>query len=288
MISVALAQYPVSRLDNWDDFADNIRTWVKSASEKNASLLMFPEYASMELVGLLPQDIQVKLNEQLAYLQKFYAGYIALFEQLARQYSLYILAGSYPVLTDEKEYRNRASFFGPSGLIGFQDKLIMTRFERERWRISPGDQLSVFKTDIGNIGINICYDSEFPMLARRQAEAGADVILVPSCTDTQAGYQRVRTGARARALENQCFVLHAALVGDADNNPAVFRNTGKSAVYCPPDSKISDSGIWTQKTDEVAGLLTADIDLAVTQTLREQGQVTTYADWPRQWLVTGP
>ncbi len=288
MISVALAQYPVSRLDSWDNFADNIGNWVKKARDKNASLLMFPEYASMELVGLLPHDIQVKLNEQLAYLQQFYTGYMALFEQLARQHSIYILAGSYPVLTGDKEYRNRALLFGPSGLTGFQDKLIMTRFEREQWRISPGDQLSVFRTDIGNIGINICYDSEFPMLARRQAEAGADVILVPSCTDTQAGYQRVRTGARARALENQCFVLHAALVGKADKNPAVFRNIGKSAIYCPPDSRISDSGVWAQKTDETPGLLTAGIDLTVTQTLREQGQVTTYADWPRQWLVTGP
>ncbi|WP_414828486.1 carbon-nitrogen hydrolase family protein [Alteromonas sp. H39] len=288
MITVALAQYPISTLRSWDAFSDNLRAWVKEASDQNASLLMFPEYASMELVGLLPTDIQVKLNDQLTYLQKFYTDYLALFEQLAQQYSLYILAGSFPVLTDNQEFRNRALFFGPSGYIGFQDKLIMTRFEREQWRISSGDQLSLFKTDIGDIGITICYDSEFPMLARRQAEAGADVLLVPSCTDTQAGYQRVRTGARARALENQCFVLHAALVGDAANNPAVFRNKGKSGVYCPPDSKISESGIWAQKADESPGLLTTDIDPAITQTLRQRGQVTTYTDWPKQWQVTGP
>ena len=288
MISVALAQYPVSRLNSWSEFADNITSWVKSASDQNASLLMFPEYASMELVGLLPGNIQKKLNKQLSYLQRFYVDYLALFEQLAKKFSMYILAGSFPYFADRKEYRNRALLFGPSGYIGFQDKLIMTRFEREQWRISAGDKLTVFRTEIGDIAVNICYDCEFPLLARRQIEEGADLLLVPSCTDTQAGYQRVKTGARARALENQCFVLHASLVGEAPDNPAVFRNTGKSGIYCPPDSTISDSGIWAQKEDESPGILTAEIDPALTQSLRKQGQVTTYTDWPKQREITGP
>ena len=81
----------------------------------------------------------------------------------------------------------------------------MTRFENEQWLISAGDEIRVFDTDFGKIAINICYDSEFPLIARQQVEAGADLILVPSCTDTQAGFHRVRLGCQARALENQCL-----------------------------------------------------------------------------------
>lgn len=288
MVSVAIAQYPVSHPDNWDMFADNVTSWIKNAGDNHASLVVFPEYAGMDLVGLLPGDIQVKLNKQLPYLQKFYADYLELYRQLAQKYAMYILSGSFPVLVDNKEFRNRAVLFGPSGKIGFQDKLIMTRFERERWQIRPGNQLAVFNTDIGNIGINICYDCEFPMLARRQAEAGADLLLVPSCTDTSAGYHRVKAGARARALENQCFVLQASLVGESPDNPAVFRNTGRSAVYCPPDSQISDTGVWASREDDTPGMLYTDIEPAITQTLRQDGQVTPYADWPKQWTITGP
>jgi predicted amidohydrolase len=90
---------------------------------------------------------------------------------------------------------NRATLYGPGGIVGHQDKQIMTRFEREIWFVEPGAGLPVFDTLLGRIGILICYDSEFPLLARRMVEAGAEVLLVPSCTDSLAGFTRVRVGA---------------------------------------------------------------------------------------------
>ncbi len=63
--------------------------------------------------------------------------------------------------------------------------------------------LKAFETSIGKLGILICYDNEFPMLGRRLAEMGVELVLAPSCTDTLAGSYRVRIGAQARALENQ-------------------------------------------------------------------------------------
>ena len=91
----------------------------------------------------------------------------------------------------------------------------MTRFENEQWLIKSGKELKCFDTEYGKIAINICYDSEFPMLARKQVEAGCVLILVPSCTDTLAGFHRVKIGCQARALENQCYVVQSLLVGDA-------------------------------------------------------------------------
>ena len=91
----------------------------------------------------------------------------------------------------------------------------MTRFENEQWLIKSGKELKCFDTEYGKIAINICYDSEFPLLARKQVEAGCVLILVPSCTDTLAGYHRVKIGSHARALENQCYVVQSLLAGDA-------------------------------------------------------------------------
>jgi predicted amidohydrolase len=79
------------------------------------------------------------------------------------------------------------------------EKRILTPFERA-WRVAPGRQLRVFETVLGRIGVAICYDSQFPLLVRAQAEAGAELILIPSCTEYLSGYHRVRAAAQARAL----------------------------------------------------------------------------------------
>ena len=128
---------------------------------------------------------------------------------------MHICAASAPVFDDSLGPRpvNRARLFTPLGGCGVQDKQIMTRFEREDWDVVPGGGLQVFDTALGKIGILICYDSEFPLLAR--ACRDAELMLVPSCTEALAGYWRVRIGAMARALENQCVTAMASLVGDA-------------------------------------------------------------------------
>ena len=118
----------------------------------------------------------------------------------------------------------------------------MTPFETD-WGISAGTQARVFDTVLGLIGINICYDSEFPLLARAMAEAGAELLLVPSCTERVSGYHRVRTGSRARALENQIAAVVSPTVGDALWSPAVDRNTGAAGIYVPSEQTVSDTGI---------------------------------------------
>ena len=115
----------------------------------------------------------------------------------------------------------------------------MTRFEREQWLISGSRSLNVFDIPGARVGILICYDSEFPLLARQLTEAGASILLVPSCTDTDAGYHRVRLSCRARALEQQCFVLQAHTAGSAPWSPALDINTGEPAAFSRPDAFFS-------------------------------------------------
>ena len=158
----------------------------------------------------------------------------------------------------------------------------MTRFENEQWLIKSGKELKCFDTEYGKIAINICYDSEFPLLARKQVEAGCVLILVPSCTDTLAGYHRVKIGSHARALENQCYVVQASLVGDAAWSEAVDVNVGAAAIYTPVDRGFPDNGILSTGTLNAVQWVIAEISLNNCETVREQGQVFNYRDWPLQ------
>ena len=77
-----------------------------------------------------------------------------------------------------------------------------------------GNEVKVFDTDCGKIGLLICYDVEFPELSRILADQGMQILFVPFMTDTQNGYIRVRTCAQARAIENECYVAIAGSVGN--------------------------------------------------------------------------
>src|SRR5690606_15257986 len=129
-----------------------------------------------------------------------------LYAGLARELGMSIQAGTFLTATGEGRYRNRAWWYAPDGRRVFQDKLQLTGFEKQLGIIDGGDALKVFDAAPGvRAGISVCYDCEFPLPVRAQYEAGARLLLVPSCTDTDAGANRVGTGCLARALENRFF-----------------------------------------------------------------------------------
>lgn len=278
----AVAQYPVSRPRSWEEFSHTLGHWVAEAAGQGAKLLVFPEYAAMSLAALFVPSVQADLSAQLASIQELRTRYVERHAQLAEQHGVYLLAGSFPWQIDAQRYVNRAWFLTPSGARGFQDKQVMTRFEREHWGISAGEPLKVFDTALGCIGVAICYDSEFPLLVRAQVEAGANLLLVPSCTDALAGYHRVRVAAQARALESQCHVLLSPLVGEAPWSPAVDVNVGAAGVYGPPDQGFPDDGVIAQGVIGEARWLYAPIDTALTDQVRAQGQVLNHRHWPEQ------
>lgn len=279
---IAAAQYDIGFFHHWDDYAGKLAGWVASAAAAQAQLLVFPEYASMELTSLFGEAVCRDLQAQLHALQPLYRDLQALHLELARRHNLIILGASFPLQQADGSFRNRATLYGPDGVLGFQDKLIMTRFENEQWRIGAGREIRVIPTELGNIGINICYDVQFPLIAQQQIRAGADLILVPSCTDTQAGYNRVRVGCQARALENQCYVVQSPTVGAAQWSEAVDINTGRAGVFTPIDHGFPAQGILAQGDENEPQWLFAPIDLADAHAIRSSGQVLNYRDWPRQ------
>ena len=282
-IKVAVAQYDIGFFNQWSDHVDKLMSRVAEAAAEGARLLVFPEYGSMELASLFGKAIYSDLHQQLHSMQEVLAAWQDLQQHLARQYDVMIVSASFPVLHSSGVFRNRAFVYAPDGLLGFQDKLIMTRFENEKWFIHAGSDIKVIDTDLGKLGINICYDSEFPLIARQQVEAGANIIVVPSCTDTVAGFHRVRIGCQARALENQCYVLHSPTVGVAPWSEAVDVNYGFASVYTPVDYGFPDNGILVEAAQQEPQWVYANLDLSLIEQVRTQGQVTNHQDWHLQF-----
>jgi len=275
-VRIAAAAYPFDWLADFDAYRAKISAWVRDAAD--CDLLVFPEYGAMELASLGGRAVAGDLEASLHEVARHEAARDALHAELAAQHGLHILAASGPVFEGPRPV-NRAVLFGPAGRIGHQDKQVMTRFEREEWDVTGAPGLRVFDTAVGRLGVLICYDSEFPLLGRALAEAGAEVILVPSCTDTVAGYNRVRIGAMARALESQCVVVQAPTVGDVDWSPAVDENRGAAAIYAPPDGLWPESGVVAEGAMDAPGWVKASVDLDRVAASRRDGRVLPFAHW---------
>jgi predicted amidohydrolase len=174
---------------------------------------------------------------------------------------------------------NRAWLHGPEETLGYQDKQVMTLFER-KWTIRPGGPLRTFRLGPFTVGVLICYDAEFPALGESLIVTGCDLILVPSCTDTVAGFNRVRIGAMARALEGQCVTVHASTVGPAPWCEAVDENRGRAAIYGPPDLGFPETGILAESVPDTPSWTVAEIDPASIAAVRAWGSVRGYDHRP--------
>lgn len=281
MPRIAAAAYPLSPLADWDAYEKKLGGWIADAADQGAELLVFPEYGGTELATLggarwgtdhdgVVDAITAAMDEADERLSR-----------MAAERGVWILAGSAPV-RDGGRILNRARLIGPAGERGVQDKLIPTPWERVPLGMAGGDAAQVFETPLGRIGIAICYDSEFPLISRAMVVAGADVILAPSCTETRAGYWRVRVGAMARALEGQCWTVQSPLIGTNDWSEMVEENHGAAGIYCPPDRGFPETGVVAAGEMDAPGWVVADCPADAIRKVRESGGVRTFAHWPEQ------
>jgi predicted amidohydrolase len=282
-VTFAVAQWPIGAPAHVDDFAARIERELAAVAAQGAQVAVLPEYLAMELAYTFGPQVYGDLHRSLASVDTLYPQWLALFGEVARRHGMYVLAGSFLRSQDDGSYRNRSLLFDPQGRHVWQEKLRLTGFEKDAKVIAPGHALKVFDTAFGRVGINICYDVEFPLYARAQAEAGAAWLLVPSCTDTAAGAARVRIGCQARALENQIPVVCSVTAGQSKWSAALDTNTGQAAIYVQPDRGLPDGGVLAQWHAE-SGWLVTDVDVAGVQAARANGQVGVACDWPGQLL----
>ncbi len=247
-----------------------------------ADLLVLPEYACVELGAALAGGNAADEAAELAAMVAAGPEILAAMRDAARRVGVWLLPGTLPLRRDDGRIVNRAPLIAPDGRMAVQEKRAMTRFESERWGITQGTDPNVFDTPWGRIGISVCYDVEFPKHVRTQVEAGAWLILAPSCTDTMHGFNRVRIGAAARAMENQCYVAITPTVGVAPWSAALDVNRGHAAVFGPVDRGFPEDGVLARGALDHDEWVFCTLDPARIAAVREHGQVRNHRDWPRR------
>lgn len=282
-MKVAACKYPVGAPRDFAQFAAKQEALLREAKARGAQLAVLPEYLSLELAATFDDATRSDLHASLAAIQPLREAWLALFADLARRLELHVNAGSFLLDHGHGRYRNRSDLFAPDGGRSWQDKLRLTGFEKQTGAIESGDALKVFEVDGVRAGISVCYDSEFPLPVRAQCEAGARLLLVPSCTDTEAGATRVRVGCLARALENRMFVAQAVTAGEAPWSPALDTNTGEAALLAPMDAGLPADGVLAQTRGDDAWAV-AELDFAALEAGRAVAQVANDRDWHAQYF----
>ncbi len=280
-IRLALAQWTIGAPHDFAEFAARVTAEIAKAAAAGARIVVLPEYLALELASTFAAEIRADIVATLTGLQPLHEAWAALFGTLAREHRIHLLAGTFLCAQPNGRFRNRAHLFAPGGGAAFQDKLTLTAFEKHVGVIEPGDELRVFDTEFGRVAINVCYDAEFPLYARAQREAGARLLLVPSCTDTEAGATRVRVGCMARALENRFYVAQSVTAGAAPENPALDMNTGNAAVYAPSDRGLPANGVLALAPAGQTWTI-VDVDLDLLEATAGDAQVTVPDDWHAQ------
>lgn len=277
-IRVATLQYHIRQVETFEQFAAQVRGLVETAADYKCKLVLFPEYFTLQLLTL--GDVRADIRQQVRRLATFVDRYVALFRELSAKHRLYICAGTIPVADGEEIY-NESFFFGPDGSHRVQPKLHMTRFEAEEWIVKPRNRLKLFDTQLGKIAIAICYDVQFPEIARAAARRGAKILLVPSCTDDRQGMLRVRYCAQARAIENQMYVITSHTVGSLPMVPAVSLNYGQAAILTPSDFPFARDGILAEGIPNQETMVIAELEMGAIQRARSSGTVLPLLDSER-------
>ncbi len=280
-VRVATLQYLIRPVADVAAFSAQVTGLVETAADYGVQLLVFPEYFTLQLLTL--GDVQRPMSEQVRALAGRTPLVRELLRGLAQKHGLYIVGGT--MLVEEpttQHLQNTSYLFAPDGSAASQPKLHLTRFEREEWSLEGSDTLTTFDTELGRVGIAICYDVEFPDVAREHARQGTQILVVPSCTDDRQAYLRVRLCAHARAIENQLYVVVASTVGSLPQVPAVALNYGQAAILTPSDFRFSRDGIAAEGIPNQEAMVIADVDLDALAEARGNGTVLPLIDSERR------
>lgn len=288
VVRVGIVQWQMRLSDSYEIWLNQVEYFVDSMADYQADFVLFPEFFNAPLMGLGDEENQF---EAIRFLATYADRIIDSLSQFAVTYNINIIAGSIPAIDNDTLY-NSAYLCRRDGTVDVQPKIHITPHERRDWVIAGGNSLQVFDTDSGRIGILICYDVEFPELARLLAKQDMQILFVPFWTDTKNGFLRVQRCAQARAIENECYVAIGGSVGNLPQVDNVDIQYAQSAVYSPSDFAFPHDAIMAESTPNTEMALIADLDLDKLSQLRHQGSVTNSKDrrddlFELNWLGSG-
>lgn len=275
-VRIATCQLQARAVKGFDEFIGQVEYFVDVAADYGSDFILFPELFTLMLLSAEEQELSP--IEAIEALSRFTPRIRAALSEMALKFNINIIGGSHPTRMDDGDIHNVAYVCLRDGSIHEQEKIHPTPNEAYWWNIKGGDSLDVIQTDCGPIGVLICYDSEFPELARRLVDEGARIIFVPFCTDSRQGYMRVRYCCAARAIENQCFVVMSGNVGNLPNVANMDIQYAQSCILTPCDFPFARDGIAAEATENVETLTISDVNLADLSWARAEGTVRNLAD----------
>ena len=232
---------------------ENLQTAARligDAAAQGATLIALPEY--FPIMGLKDSDkFAVREANGDGPLQTFLA-------ETARQLGIWLVGGSIPLIASEEgKVLNSCLVFNPQGeRVARYDKIHLFGFQNGRERydesasIEAGHQPVAFNTPFGRVGLSICYDLRFPELYR--ALGVTDLLVIPAAFTETTGRAHWEILMRARAIENQCYVLAVAQGGKHENG----RETHGNSMLIDP------WGVVIDRLDKGEGVVIGEIDHA--------------------------
>ncbi len=266
---VGIVQWQMRLFESFDNFMQQVEFFVDTVSGYKSDLILFPEFFNAPLMSRFNQEDPAEAIRSLAdYTEQLRKALL----DMAVSYNINIVSGSVPEYRDNKLY-NLCFLCRRDGTWDAQYKLHVTPDEVQYWGLHGGSDLKIFDTDIGKIGILICFDVEFPELGRYLADQGMNILLVPYWTDTKNAYLRVRRCAQARAIENECYVAMSGSVGNIPKVENMDIQYSQAAIFTPSDFAFPHDAIAAEATPNTEMTLVVDLDLDLLKELRSQGSV---------------
>ncbi len=279
-VRIATVQFQMRRISAIEEFEEQVEYFIDVASDYKADFVLFPELFTLQLLSIDAGRLSPieAIRKVAAYKDRF----CTFMERMAVSYNINIIGGSHPTQIEndrgKEEIRNISYVFLRDGATFAQEKLHPTPSEARWWNIKGGYGANAIQTDCGPIGVMICYDSEFPELARHLVDQGALMLFVPFCTDERRGYLRVRYCCHARAVENQCYVAMSGVVGNLPNVEAMDIHYAESAILTPSDFPFARDGVAADTAPNTETIAIADVSLADLLKSRQSGAVQNLKD----------
>ena len=274
IIRLGLIQWQMRPYKNTEELVQQAEFFVDAVSGYRSDFALFPEFFNAPLMA---ENNHLQESEAIRELAKHTEGLVKKFAELAISYNINIITGSMPEVVDGKLY-NAGYLCKRDGSVERFEKLHVTPDEAKVWGMQGGSEIRSFDTDCGKIGVLICYDIEFPEVSRLLADEGVDIVFVPFLTDTQNGYSRVRNCARARAIENECYVAIAGSVGNLPKVHNMDIQYAQSMVFTPCDFPFPANGVKAEATPNTEMILIADVDIDLLRELHQFGSVRNLKD----------
>jgi 5-aminopentanamidase len=213
---------------------------LEEAAAAGAELLVLPECA-------IPGYMFESAEEALPFAEEVPGPSSEVLERESRRLGMHVVCGL--LERDGDTLRNAAVLVGPDGLVGTYRKTHLPFLGVDRF-VFPGDELTVYDTPLGRIGVEICYDLRFPEVTRTLALRGADIVAHPTNFPIAAKLQTELITV-ARAAENRIYLLTANRVGKERSGEFC----GWSQIVDPYGTRLAEAG----ETEEA--LLVADVDV---------------------------